>query len=144
MRTRKNPLIRLLGMIHKLHAPTGDLLNEIRFFFERGIYGWSSQDSWDITSCLDRIIPEMVRYLKEKKQGVPSILLSSWNPTDEELEEAGKRYDAILDDIAEGFETHRANQDIGVLPQEEKYSEIREKIKKGMTLFVEYYDTLWW
>lgn len=145
MRTRKNPLLRLLGMIHKLHAPTGDFLNEIRFFCERGIYGWSSRDAWDISACLNKIIPEMILHLKEKKQGVPSVFLSPYNPTEEGLAEGERKFNKVLDEIVAGFEAQKRIQDrVWTRNMREENLRDQHTFENGIGLLAAYYDCLWW
>ena len=84
-----------------------DIPRDVYRFFKRGLQrwarGWSDEDVWGCYFYLSTIIPAMLKRLKETKQGVPCIVGKM--ETDEEIKEAEKQWDEILDSIIYTFET---------------------------------------
>jgi hypothetical protein len=84
-----------------------DIPRDVYRFFVRGIQrwvrGWCDEDVWGVDYYLMEIIPPMLRQLKETKQGIPVIVGKM--ETDEEMAEAEKLWNAVLDSIIWTFET---------------------------------------
>ena len=66
----------------------------------------------------------------------------------DDIEEAARMYNAMLDVIIDGFEGQRKIKDddwefTTLEARQEKHYECRAAFERGMNLFVKYYDTLW-
>lgn len=138
---KKKPWKRILSLIYRLHQPTGDFLYGIKYFLERGWYGWSEQDVWDVAYTLDTLVPELLEHLKKTKHGVPcSMLANKWEHSEEELEAGYKKFKAILDEIILGFKEHKK------LTEEASYKVDPETtkavLKRSFELMLEHYDSL--
>lgn len=70
-----------------------NLYYDTKYFIQRGVRGYSDRDCWNMDSHLTRIIPPMVKYLKEKGMGIPTW---SENKPDDVAE---KEWHTILDKI---------------------------------------------
>ena len=158
----KNPVRTILWLTSKLFPRFTDCIYETMYFVQRGIYGYSERDCWDIGYHLDEKIPAMLRWLKEHKHGVPQEFLDKaiekrggtlgWeygvNYDNDDIEEAARMYNAMLDVIIDGFEGQRKIKDddwefTTLEARQEKHYECRAAFERGMNLFVKYYDTLW-
>lgn len=156
---RKKPFKTLLSLTGRLFPTLGDCVDEIIYFVQRGIYGWSVRDCWSIDSHLSEIIPEMLRWLKENKQGVPTDFaeaakkLRTGNDASAtveydaaDLEQGEILYNAMLDEIIAGFESYRKIVNRWEYSPEEFRA--NEKIwqanfLRGMELLTKHYETLW-
>ena len=137
----------------------GDCVDETIYFVQRGIYGWSVRDCWSIDSHLSEIIPEMLRWLKENKHGVPTdfaeaakkmrtgndaLATVEYNAAD--LEQGEILYNAMLDEIIAGFESYRKIVNRWEYSHEEFRANEkmwRAKFLRGMELLTKHYETLW-
>lgn len=156
---RKSPFKNILSLIDRLFPTLGACVYEIIYFVQRGIYGWSVRDCWSIDSHLSEIIPEMLRWLKENKHGVPTDFAEAAKKMrtgngasatveydDTDLEQGEILYNAMLDEIITGFESY---QKLGS-PWECTVEEFRAnekiwqtKFLRGMELLTKHYETLW-
>ncbi len=156
---RKSPFKTLLSLTDRLFPTLGDCVYEIIYFVQRGVYGWSTRDCWSIDSHLSEIIPEMLRWLKENKHGVPTDFAEAAKKMrtgndasatveydDADLEQGEILYNAMLDEIITGFESY---QKLGS-PWECTTEEFRANEKtwranflRGMELLIKHYETLW-
>jgi len=166
------------------HSPWGSprrIYNETKFILQRARRGWADSDTWSLDVYLDSWMPAALRHLKEHKHGVPSctfepedlISRGDWqgNPSDEGMERAQARWDAIMDKMIEAFEASKRMSDgiykaeLGDYPMgrpsgvsidaweavtENRSAAIRlfterdQKIfEEGMALFVTHYHSLW-
>ena len=129
---------------------------ELIYFVQRGRSGWSERDCWGVDSHLSEIIPEMLRWLKVTKHGVPNEFVEMARKTREksgiqvidetDVDQGEKLFDAMLDEIIEGFEAHQNIDNHRDYNREEHQANEkiwRAKFLRGMELFIKYYDTLW-
>jgi predicted metal-dependent hydrolase len=90
-----------------------DIPSDVYRFFKRGLQrwarGWADEDVWSINNFLSEIIPPMLKRLKETKHGIPTIVGKM--RTDEEVGEAEKQWEEILDSIIWTFKTSKKIDD---------------------------------
>lgn len=117
------------------------------FAWQRIFRGWDDRSVWSIDFYLAKIIPEMVRELKEKEKGVPAEMFDEddWDNEncyykDGSMEQAVAKWETILDEIAEGFEEYyvMSNSLYVGNPLES------EKFNRAFDLFRKYFGNLWW
>jgi hypothetical protein len=147
----------------------------LKYAWQRLLRGWDERASWDITDYLGDLIPQLARDLIRYGHGAP-VSMFDGSPFEEhsrvEKDEAKRKWDDILEEIASGFEAARR---IGDPPQwyiAEKSKELglgsscsyksisyqvrelaavmpywdneqRKKFHHGMYLFHRYYFDLW-
>jgi hypothetical protein len=166
------------------YSPWGSprrIYNETKFILQRAHRGWADSDTWSLDGYLDSWLPAALRHLKEHKHGVPCCMFVpedlivggglQGNPSDESMERAEARWDAIMDKMIEGFEASKRMSDgiyeaeLGDYPMgrpsgvsidtweavtKSRFAAIRllterdQKIfEEGMALFVTHYHSLW-
>jgi len=112
-----------------------DIPRDVYRFFKRGLQrwarGWSDEDVWGCDFYLSTIIPAMLKRLKETKQGVPCIVGKM--ETDEEMAEAERKWNEILDSIIDTFETSKKIADNELAYFEEWSQEECDKFNKIWT-----------
>lgn len=156
---RKNPFKTLLSLTARLFPTLGDCVYETIYFVQRGVYGWSTRDCWNVDSHLSEIIPEMLRWLKENKHGVPNDFVEAAKKMrkgndasatvdydDADLEQGKILYNAMLDEIIAGFESHRKIVNRWEYsPEEFRANEKtwQANFHRGMELLTKHYETLW-
>ncbi|HQG26917.1 MAG TPA: hypothetical protein PLY73_00045 [Candidatus Ozemobacteraceae bacterium] len=156
---RKKPFKTLLSLTTRLFPTLGDCVYETIYFIQRGMRGWSTRDCWNVDSHLSEIIPEMLRWLKENKHGVPNDFVKaakSMRPqndasppgdyADSDLAQGEILYNAMLDEIIDGFESYRKVENRWECTAEEfrENEKIwRAKFLRGMELLTKHYETLW-
>jgi hypothetical protein len=74
---------------------------------ERLKYGISEEDSWDLFSYLNEVIPRGVRQLAENLHGCPAGLADNF---DGDVDKACEVWKTTLEEIAQGFEADQAAQ----------------------------------
>jgi len=105
-------------------------INEVKWFFQRIHKGWRDCDVWSIDYYLSTIIPQMVRHLRDTTHSYPYRL-------------GEKRWKRILTTIAEGFEENQKIVNGDYILHTIQYKEASTKAKRGMALFIKYYNNLW-
>jgi hypothetical protein len=55
-----------------------------------------------------------------------------------------EKYNLALDTMIKGFEAHRELKECPYKKDDEKSRELEEAWRRGISLFIEDYDTLWW
>ena len=163
MKNKQHPMKTFLWLTGKLFPRLTDFVDEIVFFVQRGVRGWSDRDCWSIDYCLDEKIPAMLLRLKETKHGVPQDFVNQAvlerggslgryeygvDYMDQDVERGAELYNAMLDQIIDGFKAHREIDEndwdwTDIETCREKTKECRKRFEKGMYLFVKYYDTFW-
>lgn len=90
----------------------GDLCTEIKWFVQRGTRGYSDSDVWCVGEFVSKVLPPMLKQLKETKHGIPSNMFNKEDSFDKHgnaIEDvdmlAEKRWDEILNNIIWTFET---------------------------------------
>lgn len=145
---------------------------EIKWFFQRGIRGWSERDTWSYFSYNAKVNYEALKWLKKYKHGIPNQVFADIKEqrgyTDEEFNEAQKKWDSILDEMIFAFEMIKKSEYDGTIEMfypskddpnkhcldgtsfSKKYpdhylmtKEEDDRIKNGMKLFIEHYFSLW-
>lgn len=76
-----------------------DVKNEIKYFIQRGMRGWSDRDLWCLYGHLAKIIAEGTIELKLKGYSLPSTI----NPVTKEWDYDEKRWKEIQEKIIKGF-----------------------------------------
>lgn len=107
-----------------------DQLRKIKYAYQRATRGYSDEDWWDIGGFLSKIVPKMVRKLKEDGIGHPMTLTE-------------KQWASILEKIAVGFEAYDELLDELPLPSSGRYKTLEKRWKTGSSLFVEWMHSLW-
>lgn len=123
------------------------ILRNTKYAWQRVYRGWDDRAIWSIDFYLSKIIPEMLKELKERKAGVPGNILNDedfdkelFMVPDDALDRAMLRWDTILDEIIEGFEEYYNAQISG----DNFYTEKSEKFNKAWDNFRKYFQNLWW
>ena len=121
--------------------------NNIVWAWQRMVRGWDDRSIWSIDVYLSDQIPQLVRKLKEIAHGVPGAMFDAedWDTKadawkDGKMEEATAKWDAILDEIADGFEEYYVLSVEGDCSMEAWES---EKFKRAFDLLKEYFPNLW-
>src|SRR5581483_4687454 len=120
----------------------------VKWFIQRGKRGWSDSDGWSIFDYISEWMPDALRRLKDS-HGTPISMYPEnmtmediSHTTDEEGEEAHKRWEKTLEDMALGFEAVKLLDDELPLPSTDRWKELRAQRDKGMALFVEHFESL--
>lgn len=128
-----------------------DFFRSIKYFWQRGVRGYSDEDIWDFNSYLCGIIPTALRKMRKDGYGCPSILYDKKRENDE-----CHKWHEILEAISQGFESAEFIQhhkylkftemeDGGKILKHDYGSEKNaiEKMDKGLELFAKYFINLW-
>ena len=149
---------------------------EIKWFIQRGRRGWADCDTWSLDSYLSGWLPGALLHLKKYKHGVPCSVIEPsdcdehGNTSDEGIERAEARWNAIMDKMIEAFEADNRihdglyEEELGEYPMNrpagvsadawEKVKDDRFKafraleerdrkiFEEGMAIFITYYGNL--
>ncbi len=113
--------------MYQPHKYVIELIDEVRYFIQRGKRGYSDRDVWSIDYYLAHWMPEALKQLERTKHGTPIGMTP-------------KGWSTRLRIIREGFE---AVKELGDTPNHERYQELKRKMDKGLKLFGEYFLNLW-
>lgn len=132
-------------MEKKLRVINNRAFDKVKWAYQRLTRGWDDRAVWDMDYYLAKLIPQLVKELKEKGHGFPSSMIPVLIPEDfiEELSKetqilALKRWHDILDSIVEGFEEYSQVRNCMMHPDYKM-----EKFEKGFKLFKKYFGSLW-
>lgn len=129
------------------------MFDRIRDFIQRGRRGWADSDVWSVDEYLCRILPPMLRKIKEGNVGCPCSLYDRKAKNNE-----CHKWEEILEEMAQGFEAHDSmTQGFGcnewkkhksgsgmIMTYDKKKAKLlEEKYNRGMELFVKYFGALW-
>ncbi len=115
----------------------------LRRFWQRGRSGWCREDVWSVDGYLSRIIPEMLDELRKNNHSWPGPPM-----TDEEWNGDG----GLLDQMAQAFRANAKACNMEYMEENERYDRekhapieaaLMKQSKKGLKLFVKYYNELW-
>jgi hypothetical protein len=139
-----------------------EIPRNIKYFFQRGIRGWSDCDLWGMQSFLTETILNMLVELRRIKSGYPATLDEKGKYSYDE-----QRWNKILDEMIEGFTILRKSDTYDEMIEyapdfpdsdriemeksmKEKYPSWRfttreeeEKVKRAFELMFKYYHSLW-
>ncbi|MBI2020197.1 hypothetical protein HYS94_02140 [Candidatus Daviesbacteria bacterium] len=84
------------------------ILDEIKYFIQRGRRGWSDRDIWDFESYLHKILAGGLTYLAKSENGHPCRLIilegqEEWTPDNCSNCHCAENWDKELRDNAEKF-----------------------------------------
>ena len=121
--------------------------SNLKWAWQRMCRGWDDRAVWSIDVYLANIIPQMVQQLKEVTHGTPGSMFEAedWDPKanawkEGKMEIAMAKWDAILDEIAEGFDEYYTLSVEGDGTMEAWES---EKFKRAFDLLIQYFPNLW-
>lgn len=121
---------------------------EIKYAWQRVFRGWDDRMIWGVDSTLAELIPKLLKQLKEVKHGVPISMFDEddWDEEnycykDGSTEKAEKKWDAVLDEIVEGFVYY--NEQKYEAFSEEEMEELKTKLDCSMDLLKEHFMSLW-
>jgi hypothetical protein len=116
----------------------------------RARYGWAAPDTWSFDYYLADVIIGGLKHLRDNKTGIPSQLMYGKKINKDEhgmaieaytIEQAEARWDKIMDEIIEGFESHKQLLDGHKTIEED--DQLKKKFDHGMKLFAKYYGSFW-
>lgn len=120
-------------------------LREVKWAYQRVYRGWDDRVVWSVDAWLSEIMPDILKKLKEDKQGVPIEFFDDPlkdSHTHEEFSVAKEKLDAEIDKMIAGFLSSKKIIDWNWKNKDEK--EFLEKtFKEGMDSFIENYFALW-
>lgn len=105
-------------------------LEEIKWFCQRGWYGYADVDWWGLDGYLSEWIPSALRRIK-KGDGYPGRGEAN----------TYKKWQAIVEEIAQGFEAHY--ELMNGFPKKDRMEKLIKIEKRGLKLFAKWYDALW-
>lgn len=99
---------------------------EVKYFIQRGLYGYSSKDFWNAEDHLSYLIVEACGYLRVQKKGIPTKY-KTW-----------REWDRVLAQIQKGFSLY----------QKYKYDDWRGKkwkkeLHMSFKLLEDNFESLW-
>ncbi len=114
--------------------------NPIRQFIDRGRYGFSPDDCWNLESYLSDVIARSVSQFAQDTNGYPSTV------------ESFEEWEAVLAEIVEGFQLYaEPDDDMGYVDGKfsvEAYTKEErrrtQKLNRSFDLLKKYYQGLWW
>ena len=100
--------------------------SEVKYFIQRGLYGYSDKDFWNANDHLAYIIVEACETLQRTKKGVPSQY-KTW-----------REWDRVLARIAKGFRLYTKYQ-----YDDYKGQKWKKELHMSFKLLEENFENLW-
>jgi len=125
---------------------------QLKYGWQRLFNGYDERIPWSIDYYLDRMLPLWIERLKETKQGVPMCMFKDEDfipdsPNSEMVEGALEKreaeFDAILQQIADGFRMHTRILDYEFEYGSDEEREARQIFNTAFYLFMKHYESLW-
>jgi hypothetical protein len=128
LKYRAESLFRYLFNPHSLPTFERDIL-------ERGKYGYSHRDCWNLDEYLTQIMISSLRYFRNLRSGIPSSLYIPCG-----TEEGEREWDAILDKIISGLQDGLDASNDCANSEDVRYRNHKEALK----LLTKYWWDLWY
>jgi hypothetical protein len=134
--------------IDELHPRTN--INRIKFLFQKITRGYSDRETWDLGWEVANFVSPRIKRLKELNNGIPGTVIDGSHPeglkedSDEYHDYYKKKWDETLDKIAEAMDIIKDDDfydESDVVGYQKKQE---AKVKEGLGLFAEYFQSLWW
>ena len=122
-----------------------ELFDNAKWFIQRGSRGYADCDVWSIDWHLTEYMPRALRDLRDQVHGTPIIdtgRILDQNDFNDIDTLTIEEWRATLERLAQTFEEARKLQDM----QYDKLEDItaaRDRVKKGLDMFNEYFFNLW-
>lgn len=96
---------------------------EIKYFIQRGRRGYSDRDCWHVSYYLSKILPDMLRAIKDENN-------EKWNE--------------LMEKMAQGFEADTEAEEIMLqdIVKSDKYEQLKKQGRVALRLLVKHYDEL--
>ena len=134
----------------------GHYCGEVRSFFERGWYGYATPDVWEWASYQAQTNVGALSYLRNKGAGAP-ITLCDWvegGADSPSMPRCGteegrgcrcchERWAAALEGMLDGFQAAMEEDEGGVEGWGEREEARRERIQRGLAVYVKHFTALW-
>ena len=135
--------------------------DEIRYAYQRVFRGFDDKASWHIGYYLAKTLPKIIRQLKEEGHGVPMSMydikngfsfpekqLGSIDENGDYIETEGdkaasEKWNKILDEIADGFDSYIKYDEKFLLPEKYAEDEDYQKFQRALDLLKTYFEDLW-
>ena len=126
-----------------------ELFRQLKYAWQRVFRFWDDRVIWSIDWYLAKYIPIWMQELKIKKHGVPSemfeglpVIDDNYNYSEESWKIAQDRYDNILDNITDGFESYLLLEEY--YGDDDEYRKtLRDSFNNGFDLFKKWFGTFW-
>lgn len=124
--------------------------NQIKYAHQRVSRGWDDRAIWAVDMYLAKIIPEIMKQLKEDTYALPNQVFeglpyeneNTYSYSEESMKIASERWDKILDEIAEGFEIYYQNEGEMIYYEDEENLKKTEKYEKAFDLLRKNFGSL--
>jgi hypothetical protein len=121
--------------------------HQIKWGWQRISRGYDDRAVWNLNYHLAKIIPQILKKLKEDKVGIPGFCFeglpyedeNTYSHSEESMKIAEERWDAVLDEIITGFEVYGT---LWELPYEQEREEYK-KVERALDLLKEHFESLW-
>lgn len=104
--------------------------NQLRYFVQRGLYGYADEDWWSINYYLSQWLPSAIRKVGTG-HGYPGRGTAN----------TAEKWKAICEKMAKGFEAHYKIQD--KFPKKPELERLQKVEAEGMKLFIKWFGNLW-
>lgn len=126
-----------------------DFYYEIKQFVQRGRRGWADSDVWSVDHYVASILIQMLKKLKETKQGSPIELTEEeWSDKLNQMIEAFEAANRVIED--EYYEEIGDDAEIIRKASKEELEECNRRLEAdikifedGMKIFTKYFFGLW-
>lgn len=122
-----------------------DGLRELKWAWQRIFKKYDDTVIWSIDWYLSSMIPLWINDLKNIQHGIPFLpefFGDSLEPTESEIEDAKKKWNAVLDKIILGFESDMKIKGYKY-SNDEELMDLENNFSIGFDLFKKYYRNLW-
>jgi hypothetical protein len=127
----------------------------INWAWQRVFRGYDDRIIWSIDGYLSRMIPLWVMQLKNNGIGFPMAMYNdedldeknNYEASEDSTKKASDKWNAILDQIADGFESYSKIEEEYLYPNkpgfEDRYIELNNRYENGFNLLKEHFSDLW-
>lgn len=118
--------------LYRIWYKVSEIPNEIKYFVQRGMRGYSDRDTWSIDYYLSSWMPRALRSIAKTGMSYPGV--GEVNTP--------KKWAEIIKKMEKGFEASNKLGDWKYSNPEE-LKKLQQTQKDGLKLFCKYFDALW-
>lgn len=113
----------------------------LRRAWQRLTQGYTNYEVYEFHSCASRWMLPRLKAFRERKCGIPAVILDyEYEPSEEQMDKASRKWDSVLAEMIWALEFYACEPE---WETDEEFTRLNNRAEAGMKLMAEYWGALW-